>query len=250
MQITLYLDSRDSKILRLPLSNLHLFQSLLYKLLPSEHADFLHNKGYVVDGHPMKLFAMSWPISPAHPKITQDGIEMTLPIRLVVSTPVSATLNGIAGGALMNEDLHIGNNSVYCEHVEGCENVVDSNKITVRTLSPITCYSQMTRQDGRKYTAYFSPFEKDFAESIHNNLVRKFKALHPQKAVPDKIVKIVSVGTPKERIAKFMDKNPFPIKGWAGIFTLTGPQELLQVGVDCGLGAKNSGGWGCVELIK
>ena len=29
-------------------------------------------------------------------------------------------------------------------------------------------------------------------------------------------------------------------------FRLEGPQELLQIALDCGLGAKNSAGWGCV----
>ncbi|HHV44983.1 MAG TPA: hypothetical protein GXX57_10020, partial [Firmicutes bacterium] len=40
-----------------------------------------------------------------------------------------------------------------------------------------------------------------------------------------------------------------PTKGWWGTFRATGPRELLQMGLDAGFGSKNSGGWGCVQLI-
>ena len=249
MHITMLFNSHESKVLKVPLSNLHLFQSLLYKLLPAEHASFLHNEGYVVDGHPMKLFAMSWPSSLKHPKFRDDSIEFEFPVSLTVSTPVAPTLDGIATGALLNEKLHIGANTIVCEKVEVRQMTAAAEKITLRTLSPITCYTQMQRQDGRKYTVYFSPREKDFSESVHNNLIRKFKALYPNNDVPQGLVQIAMLGAPQERIAKFINKNPFPIKGWEGRFSLSGPKELLQVGIDCGLGAKNSSGWGCVEVV-
>ena len=44
----------------------------------------------------------------------------------------------------------------------------------------------------------------------------------------------------------FKEDNSFPIKGWEGRFKLKGPKELLQVALDCGLGAKNSLGFGCI----
>lgn len=250
MQILISLNSPCSGILKLPSSNLHLFQSLLYNLLPCEYADFLHNYGYIVDGHPMKLFAMSWPLSPRRPKFNNGSIEFILPVKLIISTPVYEIFDGIASGALMNEKLRVGNNILVCENIEAKETTVETEKIIINTLSPITCYTQMQRQDGRKYTVYFSPSEKDFAKSIYNNLVRKYRALYPGAPVPDKPVNICPLGNPKERIAKFSGNNSFPIKGWYGKFTLTGPKELLQTAVDCGLGAKNSSGWGCVEIVS
>ena len=250
MHITMVFNSLESRILKVPLSNLHLFQSLLYKLLPAEYGSFLHNEGYIVDGHPMKLFAMSWPSSLKHPKFSENFIEFEFPVRLTVSTPVLSTLDGMASGALLNEKLRIGANTVICEKIDVRQMAVTSEKITVRTLSPITCYTQMLRQDGRKYTVYFAPGEKDFKESVHNNLVRKFRALYPDEELPQGQVQIAACGVPLARAAKFISGNSFPIKGWDGRFTLSGPQKLLQVGLDCGLGAKNSGGWGCVELVS
>lgn len=40
------------------------------------------------------------------------------------------------------------------------------------------------------------------------------------------------------------------IKAWEGTFRLLGPQELVELAYDTGLGAKNSQGFGCFELLK
>jgi CRISPR-associated endoribonuclease Cas6 len=240
--------------LKLPVVNLYLFQALLYKLLPPEFSAFLHDEGYRVDGRPMKLFAMSWPISATPPRESKgEGkgkIEYDLPIRLVVSTPILDTLDGFVGGAFKNEDLRVGNTSVVCEGVEAAPLIVTSEEIRVKTLSPITCYSQMQRGDGRKYTAYDHPTSPDFSESVHNNLVKKFRAFHrdQESPLPDGKVEIRPVGKIWERVARFDEKSNFPIKGWEEEFVLRGPIPLLQMGVDCGLGAKNSSGWGCVAI--
>lgn len=244
MHITLWLTGEQGRI-RVPLSNLHLFQSLLYAVLPPERAAFLHDEGYCVDGRRMKLFAMSWPIAAERPTFGEGSIVFPLPIRLVVSTPVTDTMDGITSGAMNASELRVGNNVVRCERIEAERQWADGETLTVRTLSPITCYEQVER-NGKPYTIYFSPYQRDFAVSAHNNLVRKFRALFPDRTVPGGTVRISPVGRVLERVAIFSPESSFPIKGWAGRFRLEGPQELLQVALDCGLGAKNSAGWGCV----
>jgi len=244
MHITLWFTGDGGRI-RVPRSNLHLFQSMLYAVLPPERAAFLHDEGYRVDGRRMKLFAMSWPIAAERPVFEDGAILFPPPLRLVVSTPVTDTMDGIAGGALNAGDLRLGNNVVRCERIEAEQQRAEGEALTVRTLSPITCYDQAER-NGRPYTVYFSPYQRDFAISAHNNLVRKFRALFPDRAVPEGTVRISPVGRVLERVATFSSKSSFPVKGWSGRFRLEGPQELLQIALDCGLGAKNSAGWGCV----
>jgi CRISPR-associated endoribonuclease Cas6 len=39
------------------------------------------------------------------------------------------------------------------------------------------------------------------------------------------------------------------IKGWMGDYELSGDPALLQIALDAGLGAKNSQGYGCCELL-
>ena len=249
MHITLELHgARGQRYLKAPRANLHLFQSLLYKILPPERAAFLHEEGYPVDGRRMKLFALSWPIATEPPTFQAEDILFPLPVKLVVSTPVTATLDGLAAGALGAEELRVGNSVLRCGRVEAMQQTVEGTVLTVRTLSPITCYDQAERF-GEPYTIYFSPQQKDFSVSIVNTLARKFRALHPGEPLPEGDVTITPIGSPKERVAMFSPSVSFPIKGWSGRFRLTGPRELLQIALDCGLGAKNSSGWGCVEKV-
>ena len=116
MHITLWFEApgggAEDAFIRVPRSNLHLFQSLIYSVLPPDRAAFLHDEGYCVDGRRMKLFAMSWPIAAERPVFEDGAILFPLPLRLVVSTPVTDTMDGIAGGALNAGDLRLGNNVV------------------------------------------------------------------------------------------------------------------------------------------
>ena len=248
MHITLWFDAPRPKpgaYIRVPRANLHLFQSLLYAVLPPDRAAFLHNEGYLVGGRRLKLFAMSWPMAASLPVFEERAIRFPLPVRLVVSTPVTATLDGIAGGVLTARELRIGNNKVVCERVSAEQQRAAGERLMVRTLSPITCYTQVERE-GRPFTVYLEPDDKDFEYSIHNNLLRKFRALYPDREPPEGTVSITYVGDVYEKAARFREDSSFPIKGWMGRFLLEGPEELLQVALDCGLGAKNSSGWGCV----
>lgn len=248
MHITLWFSAARAgdTFIRVPRSNLHLFQSLIYAVLPPDWSAFLHDEGYLVRGRRMKLFAMSWPIAASIPTFEERAIRFPLPLRLVISTPVVDTMDGIAGGVLSSKELRIGNNFVLCDRVEAEQQRVEGEALTVRTLSPITCYDQVQR-DGRPYTIYFRPEEESFAVSIHNNLVRKFRALHPDREIPQGTVSIEALDGVHEQAACFNADSSFLIKGWSGRFRLTGPTELLQLALDCGLGSKNSAGWGCVR---
>jgi CRISPR-associated endoribonuclease Cas6 len=249
MHITLWFSQvwpgNGDSFIRVPRSNLHLFQSLLYNVLPPDRAAFLHEEGYRVRGRSMKLFAMSWPIAASAPTFEDKTIRFPLPVRLVVSTPVIDTMDGIASGALSSKELRIGNNVVFCDHIEAEQQRVDGDTLIIKTLSPITCYDQSER-DGKPYTVYFEPEDRDFTVSVHNNLVRKFRALYPEREVPGGPVIIMPLGDIRPQAARFNANSSFFIKGWSGRFFLRGPEELLQVALDCGIGAKNSAGWGCV----
>ena len=249
MHITLWFEApgggAEDAFIRVPRSNLHLFQSLIYSVLPPDRAAFLHDEGYRVYGRRMKLFAMSWPIAARLPSFEAEAVRFPLPVRLVISTPVTDTMDGVAGGALAARELRIGNNVVLCSRVLAEQQWAEEGSLTVRTLSPISCYSQ-TEREGRPYTVYLTPEDPAFVVSVRNNLLRKFRALYPDREPPSGDVSVKPLGRVRERAALFSPKTRFPIKGWDGRFRLEGPQELLQVALDCGLGAKNSAGWGCV----
>ena len=252
MHVTLFLTSPDKSSIRLPSANLHLFQSMLYSVLPfysDKLADIVHDEGFVSDGRKMKLFAMSWPAAASSPQFGENTVIFPLPIKLVISTPLNSLAAGFSEGALSAGKLRIGNNVVFCSKVETVRHLIISEKITITTLSPITCYETIER-DGRNYTKYFSPQDEEFQKSIYSNLVRKFKLLHPNENKSNWKFSITPLGKVKEKVSLFEKGGSFPIKGWWGNFKIEGSEELLQTALDCGLGSKNSAGWGCITDIK
>lgn len=252
MHITFSFTSPEISSLRLPSANLHLFQSMLYSFLPFNIAAKIHDEGFDSDGRKMKLFAMGWPVASARPQFGENTIIFPLPLKLTVSTPIHELITGFTAGAMSWDDIRIGNNHVVCSGIEKHEFKADANTLTIRTLSPITCYASVER-NGKQYTKYFRPesfYDNEFQESIRANLLRKFRLLNPDKDIPSGNFTITPIGQMQERVSMFEKGGLFPVKGWWGKFKLKGDKELLQIALDCGLGAKNSSGWGCITLER
>ena len=249
MHITFSFDIDGDSTIRLPSANLHLFQSMLYSLLPDEIAGKIHDEGFDSDGRKMKLFSFGWPVAESRPQFGKGTIIFPLPIKLTLSTPLSELAAGFSSGALIKNDIRIGNNHLICTKIEKQEQKVNSDSILIQTLSPITCYESIDK-DGKNFTRYFSPYDDEFQTGIYFNLTRKFKLLYPDREIKNENFKIIPKGQIKERVSMFEKGGAFPIKGWWGKFLLKGDKDILQTAVDCGLGSKNSSGWGCVTIFR
>ena len=250
MRIDLTFNSIDGKEIRLSRINLYLLQAMIYKIMPDDLSDFLHNKGYQFEKRTFKLFAYSWLKGKTKPRFDDQFIYFTHPLKLSVTSPISETLQGIANGSLTNQKIRIGNTDLECTSVMVDRNMVGDSSIIVRTLSPVTCFSTLYRPDGSPYTVYHDPREEIFQQHITENLKKKFSLICPGKTVPDEPVSFQPIGNPRQQVARFRPDDPRPIKGWWGKFRLNGPEKLLQVALDAGLGAKNSAGFGCVESLN
>ena len=146
--------------------------------------------------------------------------------------------------------MRLGNELCEVVKAELQRQIAQGNSLIVRTLSPVTCYSASVMDSGKSFTHYYAPNQPEFTEFIRENAARKFMALNPEHDIPPGNLDITPLGTLKERISLYDQRKLMPIKGWWGKFRLDGPEELLQTVLDCGLGAKNSGGWGCVTKVE
>ena len=148
----------DNSSVRLPSANLHLFQAMLYSLLPPEEASMLHDIGFNSNGRKMKLFAMSWPSSASRPQFGAETVIFPLPITLTVTTPVKKLIEGFTCRALSQEYIRIGSNKFICNSIETGQQIANSTELTVKTLSPITCYETI-ENNGKHYTRYLNPYD-------------------------------------------------------------------------------------------
>lgn len=158
MHIKFLFSMPDNSSVRLPSANLHLFQAMLYSLLPPEEASMLHDIGFNSNRRKMKLFAMSWPSSASRPQFGAETVIFPLPITLTVTTPVKKLIEGFTCRALSQEYIRIGSNKFICNSIETEQQIANSTELTVKTLSPITCYETI-ENNGKHYTRYLNPYD-------------------------------------------------------------------------------------------
>lgn len=91
---------------------------------------------------------------------------------------------------------------------------------------------------------YFQPGEADYGRLFNENLHKKYRAFWGKDS-PEGNVEVKPLGLQRMKLVTYKDTI---IKAYVGTLELTGPQALLQLAMDGGIGSKNSQGFGCVEL--
>lgn len=241
----IYFTLRPRGELILPVHYNHIVQGAVYKAVDPELASFLHEHGYDSSGRRFKLFTFSRLTGPFQLDREKKTFAFTGDIELTVSSPVEEFCRSIASGLLTRGVLRLGRGEVEVEKMVVQQFGVTEEEIKVQTLSPVVAYSTLLRPDGRKYTCYYQPGEPDFTPLIEGNLRKKFKALYGREAPPGE-VQVRKLGRVQLNIVEYKGTV---IKGYSGRLLLTGPQELLQLAVDAGLGSKNAQGFGCLEVV-
>ena len=243
LHITLRMKA-DNK-LTIPVDYNHIVQSAIYHSIDADLANRLHGQGFVADGRVFRLFSFSRLIGPFTMDKQTGQIHFNGEIELVISSPVMEFVQSLANRLLQQGGWRLGTQWVDIYEIRAEQMKVDGSSVLIKTLSPITAYSTMLRPDGRKYTVYFQPCDPDYDAMITANLQKKYKAFYGQPA-PEGMVRIKPRGNVKMNLFRY---KGIIIKGYSGVLHVDGPQELLQMAVDGGLGSKNAQGMGCVKML-
>lgn len=246
MKETITFQSIDGKNeIILPINYNHIVQAMIYNQLDSEVAEFLHEGGFKKEKRVYKLFTFSR-LSGNYNLDRKNGqIRFNNPIKLTISSPYSEFSNSVGNSIISNMTVRLGNNELEIKELAVKREIVNGSEIKIKTMSPITAYSTLFRKDGKKFTYYFNPQEGEFSEIVSNNIRNKYKAFYV-KEPPEGAVEIEPIGVSKMSIINY---KGFVIKGYMGKFYMRGPRELLQIGVEAGIGSKNSQGLGCVRIV-
>lgn len=242
--------------INLPKSYNYILQSLIYTLLDPVLRKFLHNEGYKYEKRKFKLFTFSRLTGRFKDK--GKNFEFIPPIKFLISSPKDEILQSLAEGLLKKEKLLLGQNNVFIEAISVMPRVdFDRFKgeMFIKILSPLTIYSTLRKSDGAKKTYYYSPFEEEFNFLIKENLRKKYELvfgekcdrfdfeIHPYKVRPSDEKVIIYKKT------KSAQSKPTVIKGWMGLYKLKAAPQIFELSYDCGLGAKNSQGFGCWKVF-
>lgn len=248
MRVTLELQSKSANhhTLVLPYHYVEWVQAAIYKSMHHSVAQAVHDIGFPVDNRRLRLFAFSR--IQGRFQVAKETIAFTYPVRLVVSSPLKLLIQQLVNALVTASEFHIGPETCRLAAVSVDHQEVHASRIRVRTLSPITVHSTMTRPDGRDYTVYYHPKEHEFEEQVLQNLLRKYIAITGAPLLLEKESPPFRLCIKNEAKLHIVQYKKTLIKGYSGIFDIEGPPMLLQVGWDAGFGDRNSQGFGLVEM--
>jgi CRISPR-associated endoribonuclease Cas6 len=235
------------KELNIPIDYNYLLQSLIYNQLDGKLSNFLHNQGFIANGRSFKLFTFSRILGNTRFIRDKKMLSISSPFSIAISSPVSDFVQSLAENLIRSNEIKINSESLLVESINIISPPQPKSEIEIKMLSPITVYSTLLTADGKKKTYYYTPYESDFSRLIFENLAKKYKAFYRQVANGLKLrIEPLRVST---RSLKIITYKGTVIKGWLGIYKLTGSPELITLAYDTGLGSKNSQGFGCFEVI-
>ena len=104
---------------------------------------------------------------------------------------------------------------------------------------------------------YLFPGDNGYEELLNQNLMHKYETLFgkPYQGETLKFYFLETNGKSVKQFTVFKKRldgsvNPIHIKGTLQPFTVTGPKELIKIGLECGFGQNNSMGCGYVEVVQ
>jgi len=248
MQLKIKFNPLKKSFISLPCHYNEIIQGFIYRHLDSWLANKIHENGFEdpQTKRRLKFFTFSRLIPDEKAYIKDGQIYLQGDITLIISSPINDFIQSFALNLLKSETIKLKNEELTLLSVEVKGVPQYREKIYVKTLSPITVYSTLRNYEGRKKTYYYSPFEKEFEEQLLKNLQRKLRTWSGQTVVSGSI-KPYRVSIRNQRIIIY--KNTV-IKGWDGIFELNLSEELFVMAFEAGLGAKNSLGFGCIDVWR
>ena len=243
MRLELTFEPLDGDLV-LPVHYNVIVQGLLYHHLEKSLAHRVHEQGWKDGKRRLRLFTFSR----LRGRFRREGewLRFFGRIRLIIASPVDALLESLALHLVRAGTFRLGASRVGLVSVEVAMPPPYRRPVYLRALSPITVYSTFQTPDGRKKTYYYAPQEPEFSQLAIENLRRKIRAWTGEDIPPHgATLRPVKVSTRNLSIVKYKDTV---IKGWTGIYELDAPEPYFRMALDAGLGAKNSQGFGCVEV--
>lgn len=239
MQIQIQLSADE---LRLPIACQYMVQGMIYHALASSphYQRFLHDRGYTADGKQFKCFTFGR--LGGQYQIADGRILFfngcTLEIRSCDPYLIQLLLFGFAEGS----KHRLGSNQVTASSCYLEDRHIISNSVDIFMLSPLTVYQ--TAESG--YTDYAAPNEPRFYEWVQNNAMQKWNSLMQYPLSGGLSIEPLAVVLRDKVVTTY--KGTYII-GWMGTYRLSGPQQMLDLLYQIGLGAKNSQGFGMFEVL-
>ena len=236
----------------LPLNYQHQVAALIYATLGSASAAFaarLHDEGYSAAGKVFRLFTFSR-LHAQRSRIERDRLLLLDPtVALQLSSPSAQFIEHFVSGLFQSETFTIAGARFRLAQAETLPPPVFTGRMRFRALSPVT----ETVSEGQKHPRFLAP-EDDWSEVIRRNLLRKYAALYGHEPADTSLRwewdtdYLAEAARRGRRASVLVDICDTKIRGWLAPFTVEGSTALIELGYEAGFGARNSMGFGMVEV--
>ncbi len=230
----------------------HLIQGFVYRNLDEAMAEKYHTNGFRLGKRVYKLFTFS--------RLKADRLEFvkeskSLRLYGMVSLKIGALdpdlLESFALHLLKKGVVRLGNSFCRLHSIEVEKPIEVKGPVVVKALSPITVHRTFYNEEGKRRTVYYSPWDREFSELVGENLLRKAKLVYgPDYSFKFEEPVMVPVKVSQRSQKIILYKDGYVIKGWLGVYRLNLPEPLFNIAYYAGLGARNSMGFGMVEVVN
>jgi|SRR5579884_384151 len=244
----------------LPMSHQHLLTGLVYHLLGTsdpEYARFLHDEGYSVEAgraRRLKLFVFSGLRVPGYRR-RPEGDRLRIapgPVEWLLASPREDFLQHSATGLLTaGSVLEVGDIPLTITSVEALPAPVFGETTRFTCLTPIVASVRIPNVG----TRYLRPCDGEaFSEAVRKNLLEKYRLVYGDTPPADDRLTLTFkpeyLADPRHRGGtKLIRYKDIDVVGAFAPFTLTGSTALMHMAWECGLGSRNSAGFGMIDVI-
>lgn len=234
-----------SRPLTVPINYQHLLQAFVYSIIPEEKALFLHSKGFQHRKRVYKAFTFSQiQGKTAYDKKTKS-LTFYNNIRLSISSIMPQLIEKVSNDLMLSDDLTLHGVPMKLLNLSYDQHHITENIIKVKALSPITVYSTFERRNGKKFTHYFTPFDRVFSHLIEENFARKYEAVTEETLPQGQLIDVRNVHVTSRHKVVTKYKGVW-VTGWLGTYEISGDPKYLSFILGAGVGSKNSMGHGMV----
>lgn len=225
----------------LPIAYNHIIQKSIYNILDSEYASKLHDLGYKYKNKIFKLFNFS-KLEIQNKIIKNNKITIQSgKVELIISSIDEEFIFKIISGFIEHKCLKFKEGILKVNEVYS-KKQLNRERAVVLTVSPVV----VVKPTRESRTEFYSPKDKEFLSSIKNNIIAKYISFYNEEYKGVLNIEILDENNIRKKIDKY--KN-WIYEGYLGGFIIEGDTKIVELAYSCGLGSKNSQGFGCIETF-
>jgi CRISPR-associated endoribonuclease Cas6 len=250
--------SQDHPVL--PINYQYPLSAAIYKIIEradSNYSEFLHNTGYAIKGERFKLFTFSdlrTPFSFKGDRLLMKDKQASVTVCFHV--PVAA--ENFVKGLFMHQQLDIADTKSKVQfNVQQVEMLpanfeTTNTPVVLQPLSPVV----VGRKNERGNYDYLSPADAEYVHWLLYNWKEKYTAVYGSNAeeiFKNAAIKILNASKARSRLITIKACTPEEtrIRGFMGFrLEVKAPKEVLELGLNAGIGLYNAMGCGCVEQFS